>query len=39
MTYLTFGKGELQNANRFLSLYSYFSPCYFGYNHSLFLFR
>ena len=28
MTYLTFGKGELQNMHHFLSLYSYFSPCY-----------
>ena len=39
MTYLTFGKGELQNANHFLSLYSYFSPCYLISHHSLFLFR
>ena len=38
-TYLTFGKGEMQNANHFLSLYSYFSPCYHIFRHSLFLFR
>ena len=28
MTYLTFGKGEWQTANHFLSLYSLFSPSY-----------
>ena len=39
MTYLTFGKGELQNANHFLYLYSYFSPCYLISHHSLFIFR
>ena len=39
MTYLTFGKGELQNANHFLSLYSYFSPCYLISHRSLFVFR
>ena len=39
MTYLTFGKGELQNANHFLSLYSYFSLCYLISHRSLFLFR
>ena len=39
MTYLTFGKGELQNAHHLLSLCSYFSPCYIIFRHSLFLFR
>ena len=39
VTYLTFGKGELQDENHFLSLYSYFSPCYLIFHHSLFLFR
>ena len=39
VTYLTFGKGELQDDNHFLSLYSYFSPCYLISHHSLFLFR
>ena len=39
MTYLTFGKGELQNANHFLSLYWYFSPCYLISHRSLFVFR
>ena len=38
MTYLTFGEGELENANHFLSLYSYFSPCYLISHHSLYLF-
>ena len=38
-TYLTFGKGELQNAHHFPSLYSYSSPCYLIFRHSLFLFR
>ena len=38
-TYLTFGKGELQNVNHFLSLYSYFSPCYLIFHHSLLPFR
>ena len=28
MTHLTFGKGEWQTANHFLSLYSFFSPSY-----------
>ena len=39
VTYLTFGKGELQDENHFLSVYSYFSPCYLIFHHSLFLFR
>ena len=39
MTDLTFGKGELQNANHFLPLYSCFSPCYLISYHSLFVFR
>ena len=39
MTYLANGKGELQNANHFLPLYSYFSPCYLISYHSLFVFR
>ena len=34
MTYLAFGKGELQIANHFLSLYSYFCPCYLIVYHS-----
>ena len=38
-TYLTFGKGELQNAHHFPPLYSYSSPCYLIFRHSLFLFR
>ena len=39
MTDLTFGKGELQNANHFLPLYSCFSSCYLISYHSLFVFR
>ena len=39
MTYLTFGKGELQNMHHFPSLYSFSSPCYLIFRHSLFLFR
>ena len=39
MTYLTFGEGELHNANHFLSLYSYFSPCCLISRYSWFLSR
>ena len=39
MTYLAFGKGELEIANHFLSLYSYFCPCYLIVYHSFYLFR
>ena len=38
-TYLTFGEGELHNANHFLSLYSYFSPCCLISRYSWFLSR